>query len=138
MLAVLRVRPTSKVVGKWDYGENRHFRNVVWANNKRLLFWVGFKLGSFDFKVGKGDLYASNIDGTGRIDIPNGAYYQRRRPDPGGSRHHPGAAIRGERIPVQAQREQRQVSTTVASRTDRWRQLPGRPRAQGALSRSAR
>ena len=49
--------------------------DVVWANNKRLLFWVGFKLGSFDFKVSKGDLYASNLDGSGRIDIPNGAYY---------------------------------------------------------------
>lgn len=74
VLAVLRVSDR-KVVGKWDYGENRHFQNVEWANNKRLLFWVGFKLGRFDFKVAKGDLYASNIDGTGRLDIPNGAYY---------------------------------------------------------------
>lgn len=74
---VLAVLDTSnrKVISKWDYGENRHFSDVVWANNKRLLFWVGVKLGSFDFKVTKGDLYASNIDGTGRIDIPNGAFY---------------------------------------------------------------
>ena len=74
---VLAVLDTSsrKVVGKWDYGENRHFSNVVWANDKRLLFWVGVKLGSFDFKVSRGDLYASNLDGTGRLDIPNGAYY---------------------------------------------------------------
>ncbi|RYG12601.1 MAG: S9 family peptidase, partial [Burkholderiales bacterium] len=74
---VLAVLDTSnrKVVGKWDYGEDRHFSNVVWANNKRLLFWVGIKMGSFDFKVTKGDLYASNVDGSGRIDIPNGTYY---------------------------------------------------------------
>ena len=74
---VLAVLDTSnrKVVGKWDYGEDRHFSNVVWANDKRLLFWVGIKTGSFDFKVSRGDLYASNLDGSGRIDIPNGAYY---------------------------------------------------------------
>lgn len=74
VLAVLD-SATRKVVGKWDYGENRHFSNVAWANDKRLLFWVGIKTGSFDFKVAKGDLYASNLDGSGRIDIPNGAFY---------------------------------------------------------------
>lgn len=74
VLAVLRVSDR-KVVGKWDYGKDRHFRRVAWANNGRLLFWVTFKTGRFDFEVGRGDLYASNIDGTGRIDIPNGGYY---------------------------------------------------------------
>lgn len=75
--SVLAVLDSSnlKVVGKWDYGEARHFSDVVWANNKRLLFWVGIKMGSFDFRVSKGDLYASNLDGSGRIDIPNGAFY---------------------------------------------------------------
>ncbi|NDK37354.1 S9 family peptidase [Pseudoxanthomonas gei] len=74
---VLAVLDTSnrKVVGKWDYGQDRHFSEVVWANNKRLLFWVGIKTGSLDFKVAKGDLYSSNLDGSGRIDIPNGAFY---------------------------------------------------------------
>lgn len=74
ILAVVRV-VDKKLIGKWDYGERRHFYNVVWANDHRLLFWVGFKLGKFDFQISKGDLYASNIDGTGRIDIPNGATY---------------------------------------------------------------
>ncbi|KAF1711671.1 S9 family peptidase [Pseudoxanthomonas sacheonensis] len=74
ILAVLQVSDR-KVIGKWDYGENRHFEEVLWVNNDRLLFWVGFKLGSFDFKIAKGDLYASNIDGTGRLDIENGAFY---------------------------------------------------------------
>jgi len=75
VLAVLRVDDKS-VVGKWDYGPNRHFRQVWWANNERLLFNVTFKTGRFDFETSKGDMYASNIDGTQRIDIPNGAYYR--------------------------------------------------------------
>jgi len=74
VLAVLRVADKG-VVGKWDYGPDRHFRDVVWANDERLLFYVNFKTGRFDFETSKGDLYASNIDGTKRIDIPNGAYY---------------------------------------------------------------
>lgn len=75
LLAVLET-DTNKIVGKWDYGQNRHIRNVIWANNERLLFRVGLKLGKFDYEVGKADLYASNIDGTKRIDIPNGSTYQ--------------------------------------------------------------
>lgn len=75
VLAVLRVSDKG-VVGKWDYGVDRHFRQVLWANNDRLLFYVTFKTGRFDFETSKGDLYASNIDGTQRIDIPNGIGYQ--------------------------------------------------------------
>lgn len=75
LLAVLDTN-TKKVVGKWDYGKDRHIRSVMWANNDRLLFRVGFKMGKFDFEVGNADLYASNIDGTQRIDIPNGNTYQ--------------------------------------------------------------
>ena len=74
VLAVLRVADKG-VVGKWDYGADRHFREVLWANNERLLFYVTFKTGRFDFETTRGDLYASNIDGTRRIDIPNGQYY---------------------------------------------------------------
>lgn len=74
VLAVLRVADQG-IVGKWDYGVDRHFREVLWANDKRLLFRVGFKTGEFDFETGKADLYASNIDGTGRTDIPNGNVY---------------------------------------------------------------
>lgn len=74
VLAVLRVSDRT-LVGKWDYGENRHFRDVTWVTNDRLVFFVTFKLGKFDFETIKGDMYASNIDGTRRIDIPNGQYY---------------------------------------------------------------
>ena len=74
-LAVLRVADHG-VVGRWNYGENRYFRQVIWANNERLLFRVGFKTGSLDYDVGRADMYASNIDGTRRLDIPNGNFYQ--------------------------------------------------------------
>lgn len=74
VLAVLRVSDQG-VVGKWDFGPDRHFRQVTWANNERLLFFVSFKTGKFDFETAKGDLYASNIDGTKRIDIPNGNFF---------------------------------------------------------------
>lgn len=75
VLAVLRVEDQG-LVGKWDFGPDRHFRQVTWVNNERLLFVVTFKTGKFDFEVGKGDMYASNIDGTKRIDIPNGNYFE--------------------------------------------------------------
>lgn len=74
-LAVLRVADKG-IVGKWDYGADRHIRNVFWANDERLMFGVSKKTGRFDFEVGSGNLFASNIDGSKRIDIPNGAYYQ--------------------------------------------------------------
>ncbi|WP_161627291.1 S9 family peptidase [Arenimonas composti] len=74
VLAVLRVSDRG-VVGKWDYGADRHFRDVIWANDERLIFVVTFKTGKFDFETAKGDMYASNIDGTRRIDIPNGMFY---------------------------------------------------------------
>jgi dipeptidyl aminopeptidase/acylaminoacyl peptidase len=74
LLAVLRVSD-KKLVGKWDYGENRYIRGVMWANNDRILFRVTFKTGSLDFQTARGDLYASNIDGSRRMDIPNGNTY---------------------------------------------------------------
>lgn len=75
VLAVLRVSDKG-IVGKWDFGENRHFRQVLWANNDRLLFNITFKTGRYDFETARGNMYASNIDGSKRIDIPNGEYYR--------------------------------------------------------------
>lgn len=75
VLAVVRVSDNG-LVGKWDFGPDRHFRQVTWANNERLLFFVSFKTGRFDFETAKGDLYASNIDGTKRIDIKGGNNYR--------------------------------------------------------------
>jgi dienelactone hydrolase len=74
VLAVVRIADNA-LVGKFDYGENKHFTSVLWVNDERLLFSVSFKLGTFDYEVSKGDLYAANFDGTKRIDIPSGATY---------------------------------------------------------------
>ena len=75
MLAVLRVSD-KKLIGKWDYGTERHIGGVIWVTNERIVFEVRHKIGRFDFQVAAPDLYASNIDGTRRIDIPNGNTYQ--------------------------------------------------------------
>jgi dipeptidyl aminopeptidase/acylaminoacyl peptidase len=63
------------LVGKWDYGEKRHIDRVRWVNDERFLMYVTRKLGRFDARVGTGDVYASNVDGTKRADIPNGGFY---------------------------------------------------------------
>lgn len=64
-----------KLVGKWDYGEKRHIERVTWVNDERFLMFVSRKVGRFDFRVGTPDVYASNVDGTQRADMPNLGYY---------------------------------------------------------------
>lgn len=65
-----------QLVGKWDYGADNHIDVVRWVNDERFFMYVSKKLGRFDFRVGTPDVYASNVDGTKRVDIPNGGYYQ--------------------------------------------------------------
>jgi len=74
-LVVLEVAD-KKAKGRWDYGANRHIGGVRWVSNERFMFSVSSKLGSLDFQQTSPDLYASNIDGSKRIDIPNGNVYQ--------------------------------------------------------------
>jgi dipeptidyl aminopeptidase/acylaminoacyl peptidase len=74
LLAAFRVSDM-KLVGKWDYGSKRHIDRVAWVNDERFLMYVSRKLGRYDFRVGTPDVYASNVDGTRRIDIPNGGTY---------------------------------------------------------------
>ncbi len=75
ILAAFRVADM-KLVGKWDYGEKNHIDRVRWVNDERFFMYVSHKVGRFDFRVGTPDVYASNVDGTKRSDIPNGGYYQ--------------------------------------------------------------
>ena len=75
VLAAFRVAGM-KLVGKWDYGPMRHIDRVRWVGEERFFMYVSRKLGRFDFRVGTPDVYASNVDGTGRADIPNGGTYQ--------------------------------------------------------------
>lgn len=65
-----------KLVGKWDYGANRHIDRVRWVSDERFIMYVSRKTGRFDFRVGTPDLYLSNVDGKKRIAIPNGGTYQ--------------------------------------------------------------
>ena len=65
-----------KLVGKWDFGDNRHIDRVRWVNDERFIMYVSRKTGRFDFRVGTPDLYMSNVDGKKRMDIPNGGTYQ--------------------------------------------------------------
>jgi len=75
VLAILRTDDLTPL-GRWDYGAGRHIDSVTWVSDSRFLMNVTRKVGRFDFRVGQGDLYASNVDGTRRSDIPNGNTYQ--------------------------------------------------------------
>jgi dipeptidyl aminopeptidase/acylaminoacyl peptidase len=75
VLAAFRVADM-KLVGKWDYGEKKHIDRVTWVNDKRFLMYVSLKLGKFDQRIGVADVYASNVDGTQRADMPNLGFYQ--------------------------------------------------------------
>lgn len=74
VLAAFRVADM-KLVGKWDYGAGRHIERVVWVNDQRFFMYLTWKTGRFDFRVVTPDLHASNVDGTDRIEIPNGGFY---------------------------------------------------------------
>jgi dipeptidyl aminopeptidase/acylaminoacyl peptidase len=74
LLAAFKVADMS-LVGKWDYGAKRHIDGVRWVNDERFFMFVTRKVGKFDFRVGTPDVYASNVDGSRRSDIPNGGTY---------------------------------------------------------------
>lgn len=74
VLAAFRVADMS-LVGKWDYGSKKHIEQVDWVNDERFFMYVSEKVGKFDQRVGTPDVYASNVDGTKRSDIPNGGTY---------------------------------------------------------------
>jgi dipeptidyl aminopeptidase/acylaminoacyl peptidase len=74
LLAAFRVSDMT-LVGKWDYGARRHIDRVLWVNDERFLMYVSRKVGRFDARVGTADVYASNVDGTKRADIPNGGFF---------------------------------------------------------------
>lgn len=74
VLAAFRVADM-KLVGKWDYGTKRHIDRVRWVGDDRFFMYVTQKTGRFDARVGTADVYASNVDGSKRTDIPNGGLY---------------------------------------------------------------
>lgn len=74
ILAVFRVSDMS-LMSKFDYGASRHIDFVRWVNDERFFMYVTLKTGRFDARVGMADLYAANVDGSKRADIPNGGTY---------------------------------------------------------------
>jgi dipeptidyl aminopeptidase/acylaminoacyl peptidase len=75
VLVVLKIG-SKKPLSRWDFGPNQHISGVYWVNDTRILFGVAQKTGSLDARQPTPDLYASNIDGTKRIPIPNGNTYR--------------------------------------------------------------
>ncbi|SJZ63880.1 Dipeptidyl aminopeptidase/acylaminoacyl peptidase [Lysobacter spongiicola DSM 21749] len=75
VLAAFRIEDM-ELVGKWDYGSNLHIDRVRWVNDERFFMYVTEKTGRFDQRQGRADVYASNVDGSQRADIPNGGTYQ--------------------------------------------------------------
>jgi dipeptidyl aminopeptidase/acylaminoacyl peptidase len=84
VLVVLKIG-SKKPLSRWDFGASQHISNVYWVNDQRVLFGVAEKKGSLDSQQPTPDLYASDIDGSKRIEIPNGNIYQilgRTKEDP--------------------------------------------------------
>ncbi|MBS3896238.1 S9 family peptidase [Silanimonas sp.] len=73
-LAILRTADLS-LIGRFDYGENRHIERIEWVSDRRFIMFVTRKIGRFDFRIGSGDMYIANVDGTRRIDVPRGNTY---------------------------------------------------------------
>ncbi|MDW8479693.1 MAG: hypothetical protein RML12_07530 [Xanthomonadales bacterium] len=75
-LVVLRTRD-KKVMSSWDFGRQRHASDVRWVGDERFFVTVRRKLGSFDVPVADSfDVYASNVDGKRRRQIPDANKYQ--------------------------------------------------------------
>lgn len=71
VLAVLKTADMS-LQSKFDYGANKHIDSVRWVSDERFAMFVSEKVGRFDFRVGQADMFFANVDGTRRIDVPNG------------------------------------------------------------------
>lgn len=75
-LVVMRTRD-KKIVSSWDFGSNRHAESVRWVGDERFFVTVTRKTGSFDVPVIENfDVYASNVDGKRRRQIPDANKYQ--------------------------------------------------------------
>lgn len=74
ILAILRTADMS-VEGSFDYGENRHIDNVAWVSDERFMMSLFEQTGRFDARMPR-SVHAANVDGTRRVDIPNGFTFQ--------------------------------------------------------------
>jgi dipeptidyl aminopeptidase/acylaminoacyl peptidase len=74
VLAILRTSDLS-IQSKFDYGENKHIDDIAWVSDQRFIMFVTQKVGRFDFRIGRADMYIANVDGSRRIDVPGGNFY---------------------------------------------------------------
>lgn len=74
ILAILKTSDMS-VKGSFDYGENRHIDNVAWVSDERFMMSLFEQTGRFDARTPR-SVHAANVDGTRRVDIPNGFTFQ--------------------------------------------------------------
>ena len=75
VLTAFRVSDMKKV-GGWELGERSHVDRVLWVNDNRFIMFVSYREGKFDLTGQDGVAFATNVDGSQRIEIGNGIYYQ--------------------------------------------------------------
>lgn len=75
VLTAFRVSDMKKV-GGWELGERSHVDRVLWVNDNRFIMFVSYREGKFDLTGQGGVAFATNVDGSQRIEIGNGIYYQ--------------------------------------------------------------
>ena len=62
-------RATNKVIAGFDYGDYRRVGGVAWINNERVIYYVRKFVGQWDKKGGPALIFASNIDGSKRLNL---------------------------------------------------------------------
>ncbi|MCU0624695.1 MAG: hypothetical protein MUF53_12660 [Gemmatimonadaceae bacterium] len=73
VLAILKTADLS-IQSKFDYGANRHIEDIFWVSDERFAMAVFEQNGRFDFRI-PNSMHASNVDGSRRLEIPNGFSY---------------------------------------------------------------
>lgn len=62
-------RAKNKVIAGFDYGDYRRIGGISWINNERIIYYVRKFVGLWDKKGGPAFIFASNIDGSKRINL---------------------------------------------------------------------
>ena len=74
VLASFRVADMKKMAG-WEFGDRSHVDRVVWVGDDRFIMYVSYKEGRYDLEGQGGVAFAASVDGSQRIEIGNGIYY---------------------------------------------------------------
>lgn len=74
VLTAFRVSDMKKMAG-WEFGDRSHVDRVLWVNDNRFIMFVSYREGRFDLEGQGGVTFAANVDGSQRIEITNGNYF---------------------------------------------------------------